>query len=179
MVKDHMVGSDNNINWWIDLNRTLNDWELQEYMKLLEVFVQKAQWKLNHSGVFSVKSFDEHLHRDDGVVENFPVSMIWKSKATPIIAFFAREAVRECFLTLDNLIKREQILVNGYYLCKRDVETGNHILLRCQFAHNLWNLTYGLLGFNWVIVGSVEMELRAWSGLGRGKRMRLIPLATF
>lgn len=75
------------------------------------------------------------------------------------------------------------MLVNGCYLCKRDAESCNHIVLWCPFACLLWTLSYSLLGINGLMAGSVRDEirhgfqglfLRLWFGLFRRKEIRKI-----
>lgn len=97
-------------------------------------------------GEFTVKSCYELLMgENDTRMECFPVKQIWKAQALPRIAFFAYEASRECILTIDNLMKRGRVMVNGCYLCKQVAETRNHVLLWCPTSYNLWSMVYGLL----------------------------------
>lgn len=41
------------------------------------------------------------------------------------------------------------IMVNGCFLCKRNVELYNHIILWCLFVYQLWILACTLLGIYW------------------------------
>lgn len=45
--------------------------------------------------------------------EDFSWNLIWEIKASPRVAFFAGDAVRGYILTVDNLIRRGKVTVNG------------------------------------------------------------------
>lgn len=62
-----------------------------------------------------------------------------------------------------------------------NVESCNHILLRCPIAYSLWCLLYGLMGINWVMAESVREEVWAWKGLCKssGNFVKIIPLSIF
>lgn len=96
------------------------------------------------------------------------------------MAFFAWEAARESILALDMLKRRGMVLVNRCYLCKRDEESRNHILLWCPVVCNMRSMVYSLLGICWVMVGSVREELWAWAGSCKKKtHFIFIPLSIF
>lgn len=58
-----------------------------------------------------------------------------------------------------------RIMVNSCFLCKREAETCNHILLWCPEVYKLWTMIYGLLGISWVIVGLVRDAPWAWEDI--------------
>lgn len=101
---------------------------------------------------------------------SFLVNQIWKVKTLPRITFFAWEVERECILTIDKLMKRSKILVNGCYMYKKAAESYNHILLWCSVMYNSWTIVYGLLGINWVIAWTVTDKLRAWNEICTRKK---------
>lgn len=87
-------------------------------------------WKLKKNGEFTFKSFYSYLVGSLGEgVARFPISQIWKVQALQIIAYFAWEAKKKYILTIDKLMRRCRIMVNGCYICKRAAPTCNHILL--------------------------------------------------
>lgn len=50
---------------------------------------------------------------------------------------FLLGACRECILTIDKLMARGKIMVNGCYLYKKVAESCNHILLWYPMAYEL------------------------------------------
>lgn len=52
-------------------------------------------------------------------------------------------------------------VVNSCYCCLKAEETCNYLLLWCLTTYSLWCMVYGLLGIDWVIVGSVQGEIWA------------------
>lgn len=89
----------------------------------------------------------------------FSTKQIWKIQAPPRIALFAWEAGKECILTIDNLMRRERVMVKGCYLRKHGPASCNHILLCCSVTYNLWSMVYGLLGISWVMARSVKEKI--------------------
>lgn len=79
-------------------------------------------WSLNDKGSFSINSFYNHLTRRETSGRGFPYRQIWKVNASPKVAFFPWEAARGCISTLDKLIIRDKVLVNGSYMCRRAVD---------------------------------------------------------
>ncbi|XP_021911993.1 uncharacterized protein LOC110825801 [Carica papaya] len=158
------------VKWSVFISRNLNDWEISEYgdlLKILEAQQLKTNddlvvWKLEKKGEFSVTSYCRFLcARDDTDCSSFPAVQIWMTKAPPRIAFFAWEGCWEKILTIDKFSVRGQILINGCYCCFQAEETCNHLLLWCPMPYNLWCMVHGLLGIEWVIAGSVGMEICA------------------
>jgi hypothetical protein len=64
---------------------------------------------------------------------------------------------------LDNLRKRELILINRCCLCKSDGEAVDHILLHSEVASALWYAFFSHFGLTWVMPNSVA-NLFAWTG---------------
>lgn len=62
--------------------------------------------------------------------------------------FFGWETGRECILTINKLMRRGHIMVNGCYLCKEVVESCNHLLLWFSVIYcirnGLWLTRYQL-----------------------------------
>lgn len=73
-------------------------------------------WKLNARDILLYY----HLPKRNDMCMDFPLKQILKVKASPRVGFFTWNTARECILTIDKLIKRHKILVNGCFLCKRD-----------------------------------------------------------
>lgn len=112
------------VDWWINVSRNLQDWEVKKYENLLQLLASPGCLEPGKSGKFSVKSYYSQLTRTDLVqLQNFPMRQIWKTKAPPRIAFFAWEACRECILTTDKLKATGMFIPNRCYLCKKAEES--------------------------------------------------------
>jgi len=72
-------------------------------------------------------------------------------------------------LTADNLRKRKIIIVDRCYLCKRDGETVDHLLLHCDVASTLWNHVFSRFGMSWVMPRRVVDLFSCWWKAGRSK----------
>ena len=97
--------------------------------------VNSLFWKLTLNGVFDVHSFYNSLSAPPTIP--FPWKCIWSSKVPRRVSFFLWIAAWDSILTIDNLVKRNLSLVNWCGLCHYDVETVDHLLLHCKFAHAL------------------------------------------
>ena len=98
-----------------------------------------------------------------------PWKIIWKSKAPPRVAFFVKMAVLGKILTMDNLRKKNIIVVEWCCMCKKSGESINHFLLHCEVAIELWNMVCQLFGVTWVMPGRMKECLESWRGQ-RGNR---------
>lgn len=74
----------------------------------------------------------------------FPWKSIWGVKATSRVAFFVRTATPEKILTLDNLRKRNVIVVDWCCMCKRSGKLV-YLLLHCKVRRDLWASIFQLL----------------------------------
>jgi len=50
---------------------------------------------------------------------------------------------------VDNLRKMHIIIMDRCYLCKRDEESVDHLLLHCDVASALWNNIFTRFGMSW------------------------------
>lgn len=86
----------------------MNDWEIDEFTRLLQVLADvhldnhkdKVTWKFKKYDIFTVKSFYDYLttRKDDDL--NIPVYQIWQAKALLRIAFFLGKRVESAFSLL-------------------------------------------------------------------------------
>ena len=117
-------------------------------------------WKLTKKGVFDVRSFYKLLSGSNN--EIFPWECIWCTKVPKRVSFFLWIAIRDGILTIDNLVKRGQFLVNKCCLCYCDGETMNHLLLHSKFSHALWSAIFEVFGIHWVMPKTISPLLFAW-----------------
>ena len=74
-------------------------------------------------------------------------------------------------------------MVNRCFLCKKEEEFIDHILLYCSLVKILWQLLFDLFGIHWVQVAMVKEALLGWHNSFVGKRRkkvwRVAPLNLF
>jgi hypothetical protein len=139
----------------------LNDWEVEKlasFYSLLYSFNlvdvdDKILWVPNRQGKFEVRSFYNEIISKASCP--FPWKSIWHTKAPPSVAFFVQSAAIDKILTLDNLRKRNMVLINRCGMCKRDEETIDHLLLHCECAQALWNAFFSRFGLAWTMPSGV------------------------
>ena len=85
-------------------------------------------------------------------VVSFPWKMMWQSKVFPrIFFFFSCSASLDNITTTDNIQKKQIIVVNWCYVCKRCGELADHFLLHSPIAYELWSLVFCLFGIHWIM----------------------------
>ena len=98
----------------------------------------------------------------------FPWRGIWKYKVPPHVAFFMWTAVLGKLPTIDNLRKRNMVIVNRCCLCKTAAESVDHLFLHCNLAKDLWDSVLSSFGVSWVMPCQVRLLVDCWQGgLGR------------
>jgi hypothetical protein len=78
------------------------------------------------------------------------------------VAFFVWLAALGKILTLDNLRKKNMVLVNRCGMCKKDEESIDHLLLHCECAQFLWNAFFSWFGLAWAMPWGVANLLQSW-----------------
>ena len=99
-------------------------------------------WRSRPSKGFTVKIFYHCLCPSPSA--SFRWKFIWKAKVLPRIAFFSWTAALEKLLTIDNLQKRNLIIIDWCCLCKQSGESVDHLLLHFLWLGScvLWCLVY-------------------------------------
>ena len=152
-VKDVWRYNESGGSWSPLFSRLLNDWELDEVCsffvalngKRIQQGVDDREiWRKTKCGKFSVKSLYKSLV--SGHLASFPSLVIWKVSVQPRVSFFGWEATWGKALTLDQLQRRGLALANRCYLCQRNEESIDHILLHCEKPRTLWVLLFSLFG---------------------------------
>uniref|UniRef100_A0A2N9HRV7 Kinesin motor domain-containing protein n=1 Tax=Fagus sylvatica TaxID=28930 RepID=A0A2N9HRV7_FAGSY len=73
-----------------------------------------------------------------------------------------RWGVKE-ILTIDNLRRRNVMVLDWCCMCKKGAESVEHLLLHCPFAGEIWSMVFGLFGVVWVMRTILEL-LDCWQG---------------
>jgi hypothetical protein len=132
----------------------------------------KMCWIPARKKSFQVKSYYKVL--SSPIQSSFPWKSIWKVKVSPRVAFFAWTVTLGKILTLDNLRKRNIIVMEWCYMCKISGESIDHLFLHCMVAIELWRTILQMFGVEWVMPRSVKDMLGSWRGQ-KGNRT-LIPI---
>lgn len=99
---------------------------------------------------------------------------IWFSKATPKYAFVSWLAARNRLSTMDRIVQWDPGADTTCVLCKRDLESRNHLFFECSFSSQLWEqLTKGILAGDYTNVWSSIFEIISDEGMERKKRFCL------
>jgi hypothetical protein len=92
---------------------------------------------------------------------------VWRTQAPPRAAFFVWSVGLDKILTLNNLRKRQVIVISRCCMCKSSDETVDHLLLHCEVASTLWDAMFSHFGLAWVMPRRVVDLLAYWWSSGR------------
>ena len=67
-------------------------------------------------------------------------------------------------LTINNLRKRQILILDWCCMCKRNGELVDHLLIHCSIAFDLWSMVFTLFGIHWVMPKTVVELLACWQG---------------
>ena len=124
LVADYFRKEGSAIFWDIQLRRALQDWELGQFMELMENIYSFKEvgtgedgmvWCGEPRGIFSVSSFYKFLFSKDR--SGFPWQSIWIPGVPTKVAFFVWLAALDWVLTIDNQIRQRHVLVNWCCMC--------------------------------------------------------------
>jgi hypothetical protein len=95
------------------------------------------------------------------------------------VAFFVWLAALGKILTLDNLRKRNMVLINRCGTCKKDDGSIDHLLLHCECTQFLWNAFFLRFGLAWAMPHGVMNLLQCWWSGGHSQSAvvwKMVPL---
>lgn len=94
----------------------------------------------------------------------FPWKVLWCSKVPLRVAFFSWTVALMKILTIDNLWKKEIIMLDWCCMCKRSGESVDLLLLYCPIACEMWTMVRCLFGLQWVVPLRFTNMFAAWQG---------------
>jgi hypothetical protein len=130
----------------------------------------KLWWSPSRKGKFDVRSFYKTLaYKEIFFFYLFflPWKSIWQTKAPLKVAFFTWTIALGKILTLDNLSKRQVIVINRCCMCKKYRESVDHLLLHYEFTCILWNAIFCPFSLSWVTPRRVVDLFASWWTDGR------------
>jgi tRNA A37 threonylcarbamoyladenosine biosynthesis protein TsaE len=78
------------------------------------------------------------------------------------VAFFVWTTTLDKILTLNNLRKKNIVVVEWFCKCKKSMESSDHLLIHCEVARELWSSILNLFGVEWVMPRHVIALLVSW-----------------
>jgi hypothetical protein len=158
-VADHLQHHNSSTHWEIQFIRLVHDWELESITTFLDLLYSSlvigysedvVHWRSSGKPKFTVSQYYKALV--PCVAVDFPWKAIWKPKAPPRVAFFIWTTSLGKILTIDNLRKRNIVLVSWCCVCKAAGEIGSSATsLLCGL---LYSLCLGFIGqclIEWLI----------------------------
>jgi len=180
-VEENMQRHNGTILWNIVFSRLVHDWEVEAVSRFFGMLYtlkvssegeDKLCWMPVRKKSFEVKSYYKVL--SSPIQSSFPWKNIWKVNVPLRVAFFVWTVTLGKILTLNNLRKRNIIVMEWCFMCKTSGESIDHLFLHCMVATELWRTILQLFGVEWVTPGSVKDMLGSWRGQ-KGNRT-LIPI---
>ena len=157
-------------HWNISFSRSPNDWEEEKMLDLLallanikvvQVGEDKMIWPHDSKGEFTIKSFYTVLCEGSSDID-FPVDVIWRSKA-PTKACFLTWAVPKGKVPTEDMLKRRNFnLASRCPMCRQEEEMADHLFIYYTGVSGLWYLSCALLGVDWVQPYTSREVLTAW-----------------
>ncbi|CAL5041675.1 unnamed protein product [Urochloa decumbens] len=150
--------------WTRDITNTLNPRAIQE-LDLIWDIVQGAVlqdredqfiWRWSTNGQYSAQSAYRALQ--SGSIPIHGVNLIWNSWAPLKVKMFLWLAVHRRHWTAERRIRHGLQSHTNCLLCDQELETIEHILVRCSYAQQIWWLILQHLGFVVLIPGNGSIQ---------------------
>ncbi|GLT34863.1 hypothetical protein SLA2020_093550 [Shorea laevis] len=132
-------------------------------VKVREGIGGRRVWKYDNSGEYTVKKAYSLLGSEQRVLEKDFCKVIWNNFLPGRVSFFAWRLFLDRLPTKLNLERRDFQLergVNSCGKCGEEVEDEGHIMLSCNFAHQVWMKCFSWWGYVAVFPNTVEEAYR-------------------
>lgn len=104
---------------------------------------------------------------------------VWQKQTTPKITCFMWAVALNRIHTNDNLKKKGMIFLNHCILCMKDEEDVSHLLIRCDFASQIWARILEWTNYHWVEPPDLAQLIDQWalgSQTAKAKEIEIILL---
>ena len=122
------------------------------------------KWRSNNHKLCIVKAFYSILTTQFDITP-FPWKNIWRSRVPSKVTFFVWSAALGKILTTDNLKKKGCVVLDWYYMCKKNGESVDHLLLHCEETRVLWDEIFLRVDIAWVMPMRVVDLLGCWTNM--------------
>lgn len=99
------------------------------------------QWENNAKGTFTVKESYNLIDTQGLIGDDQEWMVIWKNHWWPKISIFTWLTAKNKILKWDRIQKKGFYGPSRCYLCKREAETRDHLIVNCTFIRKLWTDT--------------------------------------
>ena len=96
--------------------------------------------------------------------QSFPWRSIWKPKVPSNVAFYFWTIALGTILTNDNLRLKKVWILDWCYMCKRNGESVDLLLLHCPITFEMRSMVFTLFGIYWVMPKTLVDLLACWQG---------------
>jgi hypothetical protein len=139
------------------------------WVKLADVTLQEdidgeIAWNLTKNGQYSSKS--AYRTQFFGATSSPIASSVWKIWTSSKIKFFSWLVLQNCPWTNDRLEKQGWPNCGNYPLCKRVLESIDHLLVHCRYTIRLWGFLKERLGIQDLYLNAwITASLHSWWGM--------------
>ncbi|XP_020963842.1 uncharacterized protein LOC110265266 [Arachis ipaensis] len=141
-------------------------------------------WKFENRGIFSTNSVIQAIQLETLSAEIMSYSFtssLWKGFVPPRIELFGwfvlvgRVNTKERLTKLGVNIMSDSMCI----LCTKEVESAEHLFLRCEVTWQVWCKWLRSLGRDWVIPGTTKELFESWRGMHNRQQGQKLWMTTF
>eukprot|EP00253_Pinus_taeda_P007306 PITA_07306 len=121
-------------------------------------------WGWGKNGVYREnQGYHQLQSKQDSPHQGIVWKQIWDSFSIPKINFFFWTLFHNKILTGENLCKRGIIGPHRCILCKRGLETTNHMFIMCDFTKEVWSIFFSGLNVSAPSQSTIVSMLTSWN----------------
>ena len=182
-----ILGNNTSLSWDLVFKRNLTDVEIVDLERLMSLLspihltssvLDVKAWVSFSLRFFSVKLFFAALSNVSNYVSFYLTNFLWKSKVPFKVRAFAWLVTHKKVNTNDILQMRrpfEALSLDWCILCRRSIETIDHLFLHYLITMGLWHRIFSQLGMEWVQPGSIcDMMVISLKCFGNSIRCKIL-----